>query len=100
MTVRSLVVCGIMLAMLAGCGKAKEDFESSFKESFKKSFVKSCTESAVKAGRNENEVRGKCECAAKYLAEKHTSAELMKLAASTDSSENAQIIVEAVNACK
>ena len=99
MTTRALIICGIVPAMLIGCGKADDSYEKSFKASFQKTFVKSCTASAMRSGLQENDAKSKCDCAAAYLIGKYSSAELMKLTA-TELPENKKIMSEAVNSCK
>jgi hypothetical protein len=99
MTARTLVVCGIILTMTFGCGKAKESYEKSFKESFKKNFVKSCTESATKAGVKESDAHSKCDCVAAYLVGKYSSFELLKLTA-RETPESKKIFDAAVNSCQ
>lgn len=99
MATRTIVLLGIALFMLAGCGKSKEAYEKSFKESFLKSFVKSCTESATKGGLKADVAQTKCECSGKYMVDKYSSTELTKLSVG-NSAEAQKIIEEAVNACK
>ena len=96
---RALFICIIMLVLMAGCGKSKDDFEKGFKDSFQKSFVKSCTERGMKNGLKENDVTGRCDCIAKFLVTKYSSAELMKITA-TDSPESQRIFDEAIKTCK
>lgn len=98
MTGRILTVC-IILAVLAGCSKAKESYEAEFKKSYQTNFVKSCTESATKNGLKESEAKGKCDCIATFLVGKYSSAELTKLQIS-DSPESKRVFAEAVNSCK
>ena len=98
---RTLLFGGLLLALLAGCGKSKEAYEKSFKESFQKSFVKSCTESATKGpnGLKEELAKSKCDCMATYLVTKFSSTELTKLSIGT-SPEATKIMEEAINSCK
>ncbi len=99
MTAHTPIACMIMLTMLAGCGKTREDREKRFKESFRKSFVKSCTESAMKKGLKERDAESRCDCVAGFLTDRYSSVELKKLT-DVESPETRRIITEAVNACK
>ncbi len=100
MKARAMVVAGISLMMLFGCGKSKETYEKSFKDSFRKSFVKSCTEGATKGGVKEDVAKAKCECMANHITEKLNSTELTKLATTTDSPDSKKAFEDAISACK
>ncbi len=99
MTARIPIACIIMLTMLSGCGKTKENDEKRFKESFKKSFVRSCTESAMKKGLKKSDAESRCDCVAGFLTDRYSSVELKKLT-DVESSESRMIITETVNSCK
>lgn len=100
MKVRIIILTSISIMMLFGCGKSKETYEKSFKESFQKSFIKSCTEGAVKGGVKEDVARSKCECMAKHITDRLSSAELTKLATKTDSPDSKKAFDDAIAACK
>ncbi|HMK56565.1 MAG TPA: hypothetical protein VK448_08015 [Dissulfurispiraceae bacterium] len=99
MNIRSLIVCTVMLLMVIGCVKSKDDEEKSFKESFLQSFIKSCTESGTKKGLKEIDVKNRCDCVGNFLISKYSAAELTKITA-TDSPESKRIFDQAVSSCK
>ena len=85
----------LSLLLMIGCKDLRDGYEKGFKEEFQKSFTKSCASSAVKKGMNEAKATEYCACTARELASRHSSQELMKIAASDKDGE----VAAAVKAC-